>query len=67
MCQQKVWIKKEENLSMELPKLKGRKWYLAVNTDHSASKDIIEPKQQQVINENSIEVYSNSIVVCESR
>jgi glycogen operon protein len=57
----------EDELSMELPKLKDRSWHLAVDTARCISQDIIEPEQQQVIKENSIQVCSHSIVVCESR
>jgi len=57
----------EDNLSMELPELKKRAWHLAVDSARSISRDIIEPDQQQVIRENTIQVCSRSIVVCESR
>jgi glycogen operon protein len=57
----------EDNLSMALPELKLRTWHLAVNTARSISEDIIEPEQQQVIRENTIQVCSHSVVVCESR
>lgn len=57
----------ENNLSMELPELKGRTWHLAVDTSRSISLDIIEPEQQQAIKDKSIQVYSHSVVVCESR
>ena len=57
----------EDNLTMELPKLKERTWRLAVDTACSISLDIIEPEQQQAIRENSIQVCSRSVVVCESR
>ena len=57
----------DENLSMELPALKGRAWHLAVDTSRPLSQDIIEPEQQQVIKGNTIQVGPNSIVVCESR
>ena len=57
----------EDVQSMELPKLKERAWYLAVDTARSTSLDIIEPEQQQAIKDNSIQVCSHSVVVCESR
>lgn len=57
----------EADLSMELPALKERTWHLAVDTARSMSLDIIEPEQQQVIKEKSIQVRSFSVVVCESR
>ena len=57
----------EDTLFMELPKLKERIWHLAVDTECSTSRDIIEPKHQQAIKENTIQVCSHSIVVCESR
>ena len=57
----------EDNLSMELPELKKRAWHLAVDSARSISRDVIEPDQQQVIRENTIQVCSRSIVVCESR
>lgn len=56
-----------EDLSMELPEGEGRKWYLAVDTARSLTSDVIEPALQQVIKENSIQVCSNSVVVCERR
>ncbi len=56
-----------DNLTMELPELKERTWHLAVDTARSISLDIIEPEQQQAIRENSIQVCSRSVVVCESR
>jgi isoamylase len=57
----------EENLNMELPKLKGRTWHVAVDTDRSQSHDIIEPPDQQPLSGTSIKVGRGSIVVCESR
>ncbi len=57
----------EDNLTMELPELKNRTWHLAVDTACSISFDIIEPEQQQAIRENTIQVCSHSVVVCESR
>ncbi len=57
----------EDSLSMALPELKERTWHLAVDTARSISLDIIEPEQQQVIRENTIQVCSRTIVVCESR
>ena len=57
----------EDSLSMALPELKERAWYLAVDTARSISMDIIEPEQQQAIRENNIQVCSRTIVVCESR
>ncbi len=56
-----------DNLSMEMPELNGRIWYLAVDTSQPLSQDIIEPEQQQVIKEKTIQVNRQSIVVCESR
>ena len=57
----------EDNLSMELPKLKERTWHLAVDTTRTITRDIIEPELQQAIKENTIQVCAYSIVVCESR
>jgi hypothetical protein len=57
----------EDNLTMELPELKERTWHLAVATACSISFDIIEPEQQQAIRENTIQVCSHSVVVCENR
>ena len=57
----------EDNLSMELPALKERTWYLAVDTARSMSLDIIEPDQQQEIKDKSTQVCAHSVVVCESR
>lgn len=57
----------DEALSMELPKLKGRKWYLAVDTACSTSSDVIEPEKQETMRKNSIQISSHSIVVCEGR
>ena len=57
----------QEDFFMELPKLQERAWHLAVDTARSASKDIVEVKQQQPINAKTIQVDSHSIVVCESR
>jgi len=57
----------EDNLSMELPVVKERTWHMAVNTDHTISRDIIEPGQQQAIREKSVKVGSYTVVVCESR
>ena len=57
----------EDNQSMELPKLKERTWHLVVDTSRSISQDIIEPELQQAIKENTIQVCSQSIIVCESR
>ena len=57
----------EDNLSMELPELKERTWHQAVDTARPMSLDIIDPKQQQAIKANSIQVHSFSVVVCESR
>jgi len=57
----------DKALTMELPKLKGRKWYMAVDTACSISSDVIVPKQQETIQGQNIEIRSHSIVVCESR
>ena len=57
----------EENLSMELPELKERTWHLAVDTARSISRDVIEPEQQQAIEDNTIQVCAHGVVVCESR
>ena len=57
----------EENLTMALPALNQRTWHLAVDTARSSTEDIIEPGQQQAIEDNSIQVCSRSVVVCESR
>ena len=56
-----------DELSMELPELEGRTWYLAVDTACSLSLDVVVPSLQQVIKEKTIQVRSNSVVVCESR
>ena len=56
----------QDELTMELPELKDRKWCLAVDTAQSRSKDVVEPKKQQMV-KGSLEVSSYSIVVCESR
>ncbi len=57
----------DNNLSMELPVLQGRKWHLAVDTSRTVSLDIIEPERQRVVRGKMIHVRSHSIVVCESR
>ena len=57
----------DDELSMELPELKGRTWHLAVDTACPIYKDVFKPEQQQVIKGNTIQVGPNSIVVCESR
>ena len=57
----------DDGQSMELPELNGRPWHLAVNTARPIFLDVIEPEQQQVIRENTIQVSCHSIVVCESR
>ena len=57
----------DDGQSMELPELNGRTWHLAVNTARPIFLDVIEPEQQQVIRENTIQVSCHSIVVCESR
>ena len=57
----------EAKLPMELPELKERTWHLAVDTTRSISRDIIEPAQQQAINDSTIQVCPHSVVVCESR
>ena len=57
----------DNNLSMELPVLQGRKWHLAVDTSRTVSLDIIEPERQRVVRGKMIHVRSHSIVVYESR
>lgn len=57
----------DKALSMALPKLKGRKWHLAVDTACSISSDVIGPEEQIAIKEKNIQISSHSIVVCESR
>ncbi|HID03254.1 MAG TPA: glycogen debranching enzyme, partial [Desulfobacterales bacterium] len=57
----------DESLNMELPKLKERTWHMAVDTARSISSGVIEPEQQKKITEESIQVSSHSVVVCESR
>ncbi len=56
-----------DGLSMKLPEIEGRKWYLAVDTANAITLDVIEPVQQQLVKGNTIQVSSNSVVVCESR
>ncbi len=57
----------QEDLSMELPTLSEENWHLAVDTAGSIKNDIIETPQQQIITAQTIQVSSNSIIVCESR
>ena len=57
----------ENAVSMQLPTLDNRSWYLTADTACAISKDIIEPQQQQRITETNIKVSSYSIVICESR
>jgi hypothetical protein len=52
---------------MELPELKERKWQQAVNTARVIAQDIVQPEQQQANRENTLQVCSHSVVVCESR
>jgi glycogen operon protein len=56
-----------QKLSMALPKLKGKKWHLAVDTARSLSLDVVEPEQQKLIKKTTIQVSANSVVVCECR
>jgi len=57
----------QEDISMELPRLSDGNWHLAVDTAGSIKNDIIETSQQQIITAQTIQVSSNSIIVCESR
>ncbi len=57
----------DDNLSMPLPKLENRSWHLAVDTARAMPGDVIEPKKQQPVSRETVEVNSHSVVIYESR
>jgi glycogen operon protein len=56
-----------EGLDFEIPAVKGRHWYLAVDTAQAAPGDIAEPGQERPILGDRIQVQGRSVVALLSR
>jgi isoamylase len=57
----------EEGMMVELPPIRERKWFRAVDTDQHSPMDILEPDAQVSIEENRYLLSRRSIAVFESR
>jgi glycogen operon protein len=56
-----------EALDFEIPALKGRQWYLAVNTAEPSPGDIAEPGQERPITGTRLRTEGRSVIVLLSR
>lgn len=56
-----------QGLNFELPTVKGRTWYRAVDTFQSSPNDITEPGQEIAIDGNTYLVQPRSVVVLISK
>ena len=56
----------DENVSIELPVVEGKKWCLAVDTSSRSPQDIIAPQDQKPFGEHFYPVNSKSVVVFEN-
>ncbi|MBK8817402.1 MAG: glycogen debranching protein GlgX [Methylococcaceae bacterium] len=56
----------DENATVELPMIDGKEWCLSVDTSLPAFKDIIEPKNQKLLNNQRYLVNDKTIAVFEN-
>ncbi len=56
-----------EGLDFELPIVKGRRWFLTVDTAAAAPQDIAEPGQEKPLSRDRLHVQGRSVVVLLSR
>lgn len=56
-----------EELEFEIPEVKGRKWFLAINTSERDPGDIIDSNRQQIIDGTSLKVAGHSIMILVSK
>jgi glycogen operon protein len=56
----------DDNLSIELPSIIGKRWCVAVDTSLKSPNDIIPPHYQTPFNENTYVVNSKSVIVLEN-
>lgn len=57
----------DQPVTMQIPKFKGRKWYLAIDTSQPAPYDIIETKKQRPMRRQSYLLPAKTIVVLEGK
>jgi len=56
----------DDNVSIELPSIIGKRWCVAVDTSLKSPNDIIPPHYQTPFNENTYVVNSKSVIVLEN-
>jgi glycogen operon protein len=56
-----------ETLEFEIPPVKGRRWYLAVDTAENSPSDFLESGQEKLIAGNRVQVQGRSVVVLISK
>jgi glycogen operon protein len=56
-----------EDLMFELPAVKGRQWYRAIDTALASPADIVEPGQEVLVSQSSILAGNRSVVVLISK
>ncbi len=57
----------DAKVDMQLPELKGRKWYRAVDTSRQSPHDIVETQKQNMVCNRRYPVTERTVVVLESR
>jgi len=57
----------ENAVALELPELAGRTWCLAVDTAHSAPRDIVAPDRQVPLDYRGVTTAARSVMVLEAR
>ena len=56
----------DENTSIQLPIISGKKWCIAIDSSLKSPYDIIPPQEQKPFNESSYIVNNKTIVVLEN-
>ena len=54
-------------VSVRIPELERRRWFLAIDTSHHSPEDIFEPEYQPLVHDGRYGVSPRSIVVLEGR
>ena len=54
-----------DKVMMQLPRLQGKKWHLAVDTSRESPHDIVEPEMQKSVHGNSYSVEARAVIVLE--
>ncbi len=57
----------DEQVSVELPEIQGKSWYLSVDTSKSAPYDIIPVNEQLLVRSYNYETKAKSVVVLENK